>query len=220
MKSSPHILAVLWDMDGVLVDSGESHYRTWKKIFTEQHIPFDRGQFGATFGMNNLSLLQTIAGEQLDAQAARRLSDNKERIWRESIRGQIVLMPGVRRWLERFQQLGLRQAVASSAPAENIAAVVDELGIRGFFDALAAGGNMAGKPAPDVFLHAAALLSVPPAACLVLEDSIAGIEAARRAGMRCIAVTTTHPRAALTAAERVLDSLEELDDAMLPPPAA
>jgi beta-phosphoglucomutase-like phosphatase (HAD superfamily) len=101
--------------------------------------------------------------------------------------------------------------VASSAPQENIDFLVDELGLRRYFKALCAGHELPGKPDPAIFLHAAAALELPPQSCIVIEDSRAGIEAARRAGMKCIAVATTNPPGVLSWADWVVASLDQLD---------
>ena len=123
----------------------------------------------------------------------------------------LLLLSGVR-WLGRLQDAGVRQAVASSAPPANIDQLIDGLALRPYFQAVVSTWGMAGKPDPGVFLEAARQVGVPPTRCLVVEDAIAGVTAAKRAGMACLAVTTTNTRAALAEADRVVDSLEELDD--------
>jgi len=119
-------------------------------------------------------------------------------------------LPGVLTWLERLALLGARQVVASSAPPENIEALIDELCLRAYFPVLLSGFDLPGKPQPDTFLKAASLINVPPAQCVVIEDSVAGVEAARRAGMKCIAVTTTNPASKLSTAELIVESLDQL----------
>ena len=111
--------------------------------------------------------------------------------------------------------MGLKQAVASSAPQANIDALLDELGIREYFQAEAAGATLRGKPDPAVFLLAAELLGVEPANCLVIEDALAGVEAARRGGMKCVAVCTTNPAEKLEAADVVVNDLTSLTMEML-----
>jgi beta-phosphoglucomutase-like phosphatase (HAD superfamily) len=101
--------------------------------------------------------------------------------------------------------------VASSAPPANIDALVGELGLATNFDVIVSGSELPGKPEPQLFLKVAHLLDVPAERCVVVEDAVAGVEAARRAGMRCIAVTTTNPAQALQAADLVVDSLVDLE---------
>lgn len=100
--------------------------------------------------------------------------------------------------------------IASSAPPANIDAVVNELELRQYFDTLVSGVDMPGKPDPALFLEVARCISVPPEGCVVVEDAIAGVEAAKRAGMACIAVTTTNPAEVLSAADIVVDRLDTL----------
>ena len=202
--------AVLWDMDGVLVDSGELHYQSWLETLTALSIPFDREKFRLTFGMNNASILTVLTGRPSEADFLEMVSDQKESRFRAMIHGRLQLLPGVLPWLGRLHELGYLQAEASSAPQANIDAVVDELGIRRYFSVLISAYALPGKPDPAVFHEAARQLGVMPEQCVVVEDAVAGVAAAKRAGMKCIAVTTTHPRSALSTADMVVDSLEAL----------
>jgi beta-phosphoglucomutase family hydrolase len=202
--------AVLWDMDGVLVDSGELHYQAWYQTLNEFSIPFNRGKFRQTFGMNNARILTILLGKPPEEDYLEMVSDRKEKRFRDLIPGNLQLLPGVLKWLKRLQDRGVLQAVASSAPQENIEAIVDELGIRRYFSVTISAADMPGKPDPAVFLEAAKQLGVQPGQCVVVEDAMAGITAAKRAGMKCLAVSTTHPRAKLVDADEVVDSLEEL----------
>jgi HAD superfamily hydrolase (TIGR01509 family) len=128
------------------------------------------------------------------------------------VRGNVEPLPGVRTWLERLAAKGVSQAIASSAPPANIDVMVDEAGLRVYFDAIVSGSQLSAKPDPAVFLEAANHLGVSPDRCIVVEDAIAGVEAAKRAGMRCIAVTVTNPAAALQDADIVVDRLDELPE--------
>ena len=206
------LTAVLWDMDGVLIDTGPLHFSTWEAALAPEGITLTPEMFRRTFGMNNRGVLTIVYGYEPEAALLARLSEEKEVAFRRLIRGNAQPLPGVVRWLQRHQAAGVRQAVASSGPMENIEAVVDELGLRPYFDMLVSAARMPGKPDPAVFLEAARRLEVPPAACVVVEDAVAGVEAARRAGMRCLAVTTTNPASALTGADLIVDSLADLPD--------
>lgn len=210
--------AVIWDMDGVLVDTGEAHYQTWAKTLAEIGIPFSREQFRLSFGMNNAGLLTSLSGidsrlgKPLTEDFITEISELKERLFRQEMRGKVQLFPGAREWLERLSQQGCRQAIASSAPQENVDALVDGLGIRAFFQALLSAGKMPGKPDPAVFLLAAEVLGAAPQRCVVVEDAVSGVEAARRAGMKCLAVTNTNPAEALAGADVIVNSLLELPE--------
>lgn len=201
---------VLWDMDGVLVDTGEFHYQSWKEVLEEHNVPFSREFFRQTFGMNNAGVLARLLGEDLTDELQAEISDQKEARFRELIQGRAQALPGVVTWLARLQEAGFRQGIASSAPPANIDALVDELELRGYFDVIGSGADLPAKPDPELFLEVARRLDVPTEHCIVIEDAVAGVEAARRAGMNCIAVTTTNPAAALDAADMVIDSLDDL----------
>ena len=187
-----NIAAILWDMDGVLADTGSLHYETWKLVLDAQGIPFDQETFSKIFGRNNASSLEVLLGRPPSTELLSLVDTVKEQAFRQLAPGNVRLLPGVLSWLEAFQRRGLPQAVASSAPAENIDLLVDLLSIRSYFTHLVSGHSMPGKPDPAVFLEAARRLGFPPDSCLVIEDSPAGVAAARRAGMRCLAVATTH----------------------------
>lgn len=201
---------VLWDLDGVLADTEDLHYESWVQTLADYAMPFSRAQFRATFGMNNAGTLRALWPSPPTPELITEIGRRKEDIFRQTLRGRAQALPGVRDWLERFQRWGYRQAVASSAPAANIDALVDELGIRPYFLALTAGDGLPSKPDPAVFLAAARSIDVAPDRCLVIEDSVAGVTAARRAGMRCIAVATTNPASALQGADLVVDRLSDL----------
>lgn len=202
--------AVLWDLDGVLVSTLEFHYLAWVKTFDERGIRFTREQFLLTFGMNNTGVLSTILCGTPDPDLLAEISTAKESVFRAAVKGHARPLPGVPQWLDRLQSWRVAQAIASSAPLANIDALVDELGIRSYFAAIVSGAELPGKPNPDVFLKAARLSGVSPERCVVIEDAVAGVEAAKRAGMKCIAVTTTNPADALTEADVVVERLDDL----------
>lgn len=201
---------VVWDLDGVLVDTGELHYLSWSRVLPEYGVPFNRESFRATFGMNNAGLLSILLGCPLEPTLLTEISERKEQMFRQAARGNVSPLPGVRAWLARLQSAGFRQAIASSAPQPNIDTLLDELGLRAYFAALVSGFDLPGKPDPATFLQAAQAIQVPPGRCVVVEDAIAGVEGTRRAGMKCIAVTTTNPAEALRGADIVVARLDDL----------
>ena len=203
--------AVLWDMDGVLVDTGAFHYQSWKETFEELNVPFDEEDFRKTFGMNNAGILEQITGRKPSPEEVSQISHKKESLFRELAKGKVELLPGVSVWLEQFRAWEFKQAITSSAPPENIEFLVDELKIREYFDEIVSGFDLLGKPNPDVYLKAADALLVTPNACIVIEDAIAGVEGAKRAGMKCVAVTTTNPADQLAKADLVFKHLGKMD---------
>ena len=199
---------ILWDMDGVLVDTGEFHYQSWQGVLREAGIPFDRERFQKTFGMNNLDMITKLLGRQPEPGLVESISERKEQLFRQAILGRARLLEGAKDWLDWLQAHGASQAIASSAPCENIDVLVHELGIRAYFQEIVSGTGMPGKPNPAVFLTAASLLGLNPATCIVIEDSIAGVTAAKRAGMQCLAVLTSNPASALSQADWILERLD------------
>lgn len=215
MSEKQFLQAILWDMDGVLVDTYEGHYLSWKQSLDEVGQPYEEDTFRRTFGMNNRLIMATVFGRELDEAFIQKVSERKEEIFRRDIKGIVKVLPGVLDWLASFKQMGLKQAVASSAPQANIDALLDELGIRDYFQAEAAGSTLKGKPDPAVFLLAAEKLGVDPVNCLVIEDSIAGVEAAKRAGCQCLAVLTTNQASELTKADLIVKDLTLFNEELL-----
>jgi beta-phosphoglucomutase len=176
-------------------------------MFTEaQGRPMSHEFFDETFGFWNDTILRRHFGPRLSAAEIARLSDDKESLYRSLLlEGGAEPLPGVRTWLEDFRRQGWRQALGSMAPRDNIAVTLRALGIRDYFDAVVSGQDVRhGKPDPEVFLTAAERLGAQPARCVVLEDSLQGVQAARAAGMRCIAVG---PVSATLGADLALPSL-------------
>jgi beta-phosphoglucomutase len=202
--------AVLWDVDGTLIDSREYHWLSWHGALAAENFTLTRGQFERTFGRRNEEILGAYF-PHYKAEEIARVGDAKETAYRELIRARgIELLPGVRGWLERLRAEGWRQALASSAPRLNLDAIVSALDLGDFFSAVASAEDVTeGKPDPQVFLAAASKLGVAPPSCVVVEDAPAGTEAARRAGMRSVGVLSSH--AGLTA-DIVVRTLEELPD--------
>jgi len=210
MLDSNHNYAILWDMDGVLVNTGDFHYKAWKKTFDELDVSFSEDQFRVTFGMNNAGILEVICGEKLPPDQEQRISDRKESLFREAVKGNAKLLPGVESTLKIFSEWNLKQAIASSAPPKNIEVLVQELRIGKYFDAIVSGHDIPGKPDPAVFLKAAQQIGVSSEKCVVIEDAVAGVEGAKNARMKCVAVTTTNTAEALSKADLIFDSLVDL----------
>lgn len=181
---------VLWDLDGTLVDSTELHWIAWRDTMAAEGISITRGMFEATFGWKNEPILREWLGEDTPADRKADIADRKERRYREALRAEgLQPLPGAREWVERLHREGWKQAIASSAPLENIDAVLAVLDLGHDFEAVVSGDDVQeGKPDPRVFLLAAERLGVAPSRAIVVEDAAAGIEGARRAGMKSIGV--------------------------------
>ena len=201
--------AVLWDLDGVLVDTAPFHFQAWQELFQSLGKGFAEADFRRTFGLRNDAILADILGELAPAEVER-LAQRKEELYRDKIGGRVTAIPGAIGLLRRLQQRGRKSAIVSSTTRENVRVVLSSLGLEGVFEAVVAEEDAPkGKPDPQGFLVAAEKLGVAAGECVVIEDAPGGVEAAKRAGMRCIGVTTSRPREALAAADLVVDSLEE-----------
>jgi beta-phosphoglucomutase family hydrolase len=185
--------AVLWDLDGTLVDSEEFHWQSWEHALGQDGVRVSREQFQATFGQRNDRILRGWLGAESSDERINRIAEAKEAEYRRlaQVHG-LTPLPGAAEWLVRLQADGWKQAIASSAPRQNVQVMLAALHLERYFDAIVASEDVTrGKPDPQVFLAAAARLAVPPARCIVVEDAAAGIEAARRAAMRSIGVSRT-----------------------------
>lgn len=206
-------MAVVWDMDGVIADTGAAHFAAWRKVLAELGRSFDEADFRRVFGIVNPDAIRFLLGEAVSSIEIDRISERKENLFREAVQGRVSLFPGVETWLERLGKQGYRQAIASSAPRLNIDVLLHSLSIGSHFQAIVSAEDVTvGKPDPSIFLRAAAALDVSPVRCVVVEDSVAGVQAARRAGMVCVAVTTTQMAERLSNADLVVKRLTELAD--------
>ena len=203
------IKAVLWDLDGTLVDSAEFHWQAWRDVMAEAGSPVTHEQFVHSFGKRNDLILSGWLGEGADPEHRRRLSEEKESRFRALVRAHgIEPLLGVREWVARLHAEGWRHAIATSAPRLNLETLVDVMRMRQYFAADVAAEDVThGKPDPEVFLLAASRLGADPGRSIVVEDAPTGIEAGRRAGMRTVGVSLMH---ALTAADVYVGTLPEL----------
>lgn len=204
-------LAVIFDMDGVLVDSYYAHFQSWQRLYGEVGVEYTEETFSADFGRTSRELLVKTLGAGLTNDRLKELDDRKEAIYRDILRESFPAMDGAAELLDELVANGVRLAIGSSGPPENVALVLEKLAGAANFNATVTGADVTrGKPDPQVFLIAAERLGVAPASCAVVEDAVHGITAAKRAGMTAIALTGTLERAELAAADAVVDSLRQL----------
>jgi len=208
--------AVIFDFDGVVIDSHEAHGRSWFLLAGELGESLTEEEFTATFGQRNETILPLLGwAEATDAARIRRLGDRKEELYREILRAEgIEPLPGIPALLEALRAAGIPTAIGTSTPRENVRCVLELTGLGGCFDAIAASEDVTrGKPDPEVFLKAAEKLGVAAAGCVVIEDAGFGLRAARAAGMKALGVTTSHPEAKLREEEpdAVVASMAEVD---------
>jgi beta-phosphoglucomutase len=207
--------AVIWDVDGTLVDTAEMHFRAWVRLAEEMGRPFSREDFAATFGRRNPEIIRLLFHHDYTEREVADIGERKENYYRAEAQNSVSLLPGVRELLEGLHAQGARQAVGSSAPRVNLDLILRITKSRQFFDAIVGMEDTTrGKPDPQVFLVAAEKLGVPANRCIVLEDAVAGVEAAKAGGMKCLAVTFVghHPEEKLKAAgaDRVVKCFSEI----------
>lgn len=212
MAVSTSELGFVFDWDGVVIDSHAQHEESWRLLFKELDRPMPEGFFKKTFGMRNQQIIPEwfdfVKADDLGEIA--RLGDRKEDLYREILRRDgIEPLPGVVALLKELKSLGIPRVVGSSTPRKNVEVVSEIAGLAGLFDdAVTAEDVTAGKPDPQVFLKAAGKIGREPAKCVVIEDAHVGIEAGKRAGMKVLAVATTHPAETLHGADAVFANLD------------
>jgi len=204
------IQAVIWDLDGVIIDSADEHRRAWQRLARETGVTFTDADFWATFGKRNDDIIPLIWGN-ISPQQLQELANRKEFYFREFVREAAAPLPGSMELMRGLHGAGFPQALASSTPIENITLIKDLLHLDHYLTALVSGETVArGKPAPDIFLQAASELHMPPSLCLVIEDAVAGVQAALAAGMRCIAIAGNRDLPGLHAADVMVKDLTEV----------
>lgn len=190
--SSP--FGVLFDWDGVVVDSSNLHRESWKLLAHEVDLPMTSGQFEASFGRVNREIIPDIFGWTDDAAEVERLGLRKEEIYRDLVVSKgLTPLPGIPKLLHSLDQEGIPCVVCTSTERANIEVSLKVLGFSNYFrDTISSENVTHGKPDPEVFLKGAAACGLPPSACVVLEDSRHGLLAAQRAGIPSIGVVGTH----------------------------
>ncbi|NLH98958.1 MAG: HAD family phosphatase [Chthonomonadales bacterium] len=200
--------AVIFDLDGVLVDSSLFHRESWRVVGKERGFEMTDELFWRTFGMPNRQILPLLLHRDLSEDEIAELSERKEAVYRELAAGKMQPLPGSTDLVRAVVDAGFRVALGSSTPMSNIRVVLDALGIRECFEQIVCSDDVThGKPHPEVFLKAAQKLGVDPSRCVVIEDAVVGVQAAKAAGMRCLAVATTHPADKLQEADMVAPDL-------------
>ena len=200
--------AIIFDLDGVLTDTSEYHYRAWKRLADEEGIPFTREENDAHLrGVGRRdSLLYLLHGRKVPEEQMQEMRDRKNRYYVQMIQSMTPdeLVPGGKELLREIREAGIKSAIASSS--KNCRTVLEHLEIINDFDGIADGYSVVnGKPAPDLFVYAAGIVQIPVADCLGVEDADAGIEAIKNAGMQALGIG---PQDRFHRADKVLPSLD------------
>ncbi len=216
LDSKREIEAVLFDMDGVLVNSIAVHREAWNSALSEKNLPaLDPRRYSSMLGKTSQDILTgylDLHGLLLPISSQVDLIASKERYLRELRKKGIQTTPGVIHWLDFFKKKQILCSVASSGEMGHIVAVLELLDLSEYFASIVSGARLpASKPDPMIFLRAAASLGVNPEHCMVIEDAPAGIQAAKSANMLCCALATTLPRDELKQADLLLENLSQAD---------
>ncbi|MCK4273474.1 MAG: HAD family phosphatase [Dehalococcoidales bacterium] len=204
--------AVLWDLDGVIADTADYHYQAWQDVFGQRGVNFTREDFMRHFGRRHDTIIRFALGDNVSREEFDIITREKQEKYRQIVADNIKPLPGAIDLIKSLNKKNIKTAIASSAPLENIEIIIRGLGIEDCFQAIAWGTEVPeGKPSPQIFLLAAKKLGVKPGNCVVIEDAIAGVSAAKEAGMKCIAVTNSHPGSSLRKANLIVSTLEAVD---------
>jgi beta-phosphoglucomutase len=217
MKSNSRLpAALIFDMDGVLIDSNPFHIQKWKEFLDERGVPYDADDLPKQIlGIRNDTAFQHFFGRKLRGDEMKKLSGDLEARFRAAFRPHAQPLPGLKALLDQCHMEKIPLALASSAMTRNVDFIVDTLKLRPYFASIATGDNVSRpKPDPEIYLKTAERLGLAPAKCVAFEDSFVGIESAKRAGMKCVAIASAFPVEELrrqTQADLVVRGFEELN---------
>ncbi|MFX1311553.1 MAG: HAD family hydrolase [Promethearchaeota archaeon] len=199
---------VIFDMDGVLADTGPIHFQSWVKMAKEIGIKFTQDLFKQTFGQQSPTIVKKLVGSEIEETLILEWANLKESYYREMVKDKLEPLPGVINIIKDLNSEGFKLAIGSSGPSENVELLLRTLKIKNFFDIIITAAEVKkGKPEPDVFLIAAKSLNINPNNCIVVEDAPVGIQAANNAGMKSIALMTTHNKEELLDANIIVKNL-------------
>ena len=203
--------AVILDMDGTLIESTEADYLAWKMLFADFGFDFSFQEYMPMLGIKSVDVIGSrlqLSGDDLQQALNKKMAYFKEIVTDNGIR----TVPFALEMVQSLKQYPVKIALATSSRREKMKLLMEKVKMLPYFDVIVTGEEVHnGKPAPDIFLKAAAQLGVSPDKCVVLEDAANGVAAAKNANMKCIAITTTHSAEQLTKADLVVDSYEKVD---------
>lgn len=209
------VFGVIFDMDGVLIDSARPHLASWRQLASEHGAVVTDELFAATFGRQNRDIIPAIFGPVSPEQLVE-LADRKEAIYRDLIREKTPIVPGAIDLIEQLSAAAIPMAVGSSGPLANIEQVLAAMRSRSRIAVIVSAADVTrGKPDPLVFQLACTRLNMPAAQCVVIEDAPVGVEAAKAAGAKAVAVLMHHSRAAFATADWIVERLSDIRVATL-----
>ncbi len=205
-------IAILFDMDGVIVDNHKIHIQAWKVFGERKNFSITDEDVYGFFGNTNNEILKMIMGNQLSSEEMIKLAREKEMIYREIFEKTIKPVDGLPELLGNLKKEHINTAVATAGPEENLTFVLKKTGLTSYFDILVHDSMVTnGKPDPEIYLMAADKLNIPPKNCLVFEDAVHGIASGKKAGMKVVALTTTYTKDKLLKADKIIKNFNEID---------
>ena len=198
-------------MDGTIVNSLSFHKLAWIETFAKRGRNFTDDDFKWANARKNEEIIPHLLGQDMSLEEVNVIKNEKEETFRRLVKDSIKPLPGVVELIKLMAAAQFQLAIVSSTPKENIELITETLGIKKYFSLFINGDDVKeGKPSPQGFLLAAKKLGVEPKNCVVIEDAVVGVRAAKRAGMYCIAIANTYPREDILEADIVVNSLEEI----------
>lgn len=207
------IEGLIFDMDGTMVDNMMVHHHAWQRKLATIGINMSLAEVKEHIHGVNEEILERLFGDRFNAQERKQISYEKEAEYRSIFAGELKLLPGLPEFLEEAKEKGIRMAIGTAAPPENVDFVLDNLNIRHYFGGVIHARHvLKGKPDPETFIKAAELIGVHVSRCLVFEDSIAGARTAKNAGCPAIIVTTTHEQSEFEEFDHVLKFITDFSE--------
>ena len=212
MKNKRNTMAALFDMDGVIVHTNPYHKKAFKMFLDKHDISIsDQELKDHVYGRTNAEIFPYIFKDKYTPEKGEEWADEKEAIFRDLYKKDVEPVSGLLNFLDELQRKEIKAAVGTSAPVENLDFIMDSLDLRHYFDAFLHSAHVSkGKPEPEIYLKAANELGVEPDSCVVFEDSVAGVKAGLNAGMKVVAVATTHTPDEFSGAHLVIKDFEEI----------
>ncbi len=205
--------AVIFDMDGVLIDSSPAHLKSWQATAARDGLTITQEQFNDFCGVTSRDIIRAVWKRDMSDEEVRALDDAKEETYRRIVQDRFPIMPGAVELIRALHEAGIGVAIGSAGSLENVSQTIDRLAVAPYLDAVVHGGEiLRGKPDPEVFLLAAKRMNRMPRDCVVVEDAKGGVAAAKAAGMTCIGFKSAgHTDAEYVRADRVILSLAEIE---------
>lgn len=205
-------VAVIFDIDGTLIDNNSYHIKAWQQFYKERNRTLTEEEYKEHFnGKTNTDVLAHVFKNPLSAEETDRYTSEKEDLYRKLYAPHIAPVKGLLNLLQQIDSAGIPMAIATSGIKVNIDYMFNHIPIEHYFKTVIYSKHIKkGKPDPEIYFLTAEKLSILPANCVVFEDSVAGVQSAKLAGMKVIAITTTHAKEELTLADKIITDYEEI----------